>query len=52
MPITTEERALLAFVAQHPADAQQAFAELQKRSNEPIEIQPIQIPPLQSDGAQ
>jgi hypothetical protein len=51
-PITTEERALLAFVGQHPADAQEAFAELQKRSDEPIEIQPIQIPPLRSDGAQ
>jgi hypothetical protein len=50
-PLTAEERALLALVAHHPAEAQQVFAELQK-SNEPIEIQPIQIPPLQSDGAQ
>ena len=50
-PLTGEERALRAFVAHHPAEAQQVFAELQK-SNEPIEIQPIQIPPLQSDGAQ
>jgi len=50
-PLTAEERALLALVAHHPAEAQQVFAELQK-SKEPIEIQPIQIPPLQSDGAQ
>jgi len=50
-PLTAEERALLALVAHHPAEAQQVFAELQK-SNEPIEIQPIQIPPLQSDRAQ
>ncbi len=50
-PLTGEERALRAFVEQHPAEARQVFAELQK-SNEPIEIQPIQISPLQSDGAQ
>jgi hypothetical protein len=46
-PLTVEERALLAFV-----EAPRAFAELQKRNNEPIEIQPIQIAPLQIDGAQ
>jgi hypothetical protein len=50
-PLTAEERALLALVEHHPAEAQHVFAELQK-SGEPIEIQPIQIPPLQSDGAQ
>jgi hypothetical protein len=50
-PMTAEERALVAFVGQHPAEARQVFAELQK-SDEPIEIQPIQIPPLRSDGAQ
>jgi hypothetical protein len=50
-PITSEERELVAFVEQHPAEAQQVFAELEK-SGEPIEIQPIQIPLLDSDGAQ
>jgi hypothetical protein len=50
-PMTSEERALVAFVEQHPAEARQVFAELEK-SGEPIEIQPIQIPPLDSDGAQ
>jgi hypothetical protein len=51
-PLTAEERALVAFVEHHPAEAQQVFAALQKRSNEPIDIQPIQIPPLRSDGAE
>ena len=50
-PITTEERALLA-LAEHPKDAENAFADLRKRSDAPVEIQPIQIPPLESDGAQ
>jgi hypothetical protein len=52
MPITDEERALLTWVRRAPAEAAQAFADLEKRSAEQIEIQPIQIPPLQSDGAQ
>src|SRR5690242_2465936 len=51
-PLTAEESALIAFVKHRPAEAQQVFAELQKRVDEPIEIQPIQIPPLESDGAQ
>lgn len=51
-PLTAEERALLAFVERSPKDAQQAFADLQKRTNERIEIEAIQIPPLQIDGAQ
>jgi hypothetical protein len=52
LPITGEERALVAFVSQHPAEARQLFADPQNRSAAPIEIQPIQIPPLRSDGAQ
>jgi hypothetical protein len=51
-PITDEERALVAWVGRAPAEAAQAFADLERRSAEPIAIQPIQIPPLQSDGAQ
>lgn len=50
-PITDEERALVAWVGRAPMEAEEAFAGLRKRSAEPIEIQPIQIPPLQSDGA-
>lgn len=45
-PLSGEERALLALVERHPAEAQQAFAELRKRGEEPLEIQPIQIVPL------
>jgi hypothetical protein len=52
VPITDEERALVAWVSRAPIEAAQAFADLQKRSTEPISIQPIQIPPLQSDGTQ
>ena len=50
VPITDEERALVAWVGRAPMEAKQAFADLRKRSDEPIAIQPIQIPPLQSDG--
>jgi hypothetical protein len=51
-PLSAEERALAAFVQRDPKEAQQVFAELQKRADEPVEIQPIQIPPLQSNGSQ
>lgn len=51
-PLTTEERALRSFVERDPAEAQQVFAQLRKRTNDPIEIQPIQIAPLRIDGAQ
>ena len=51
-PLTAEERALIAFVGRYPKEAQQAFEDLRKRSEEPIEIQPIQIPPLEDSGAQ
>ncbi len=51
-PLTADEQALRSFVERHPAEAQQVFAQLQKRSNEPIQIEPIQIAPLKIDGAQ
>jgi hypothetical protein len=50
--LTGEERALLAFVESDPAAAAQAFDELQKKSSEPLEIQSIEVQPLQSDGNQ
>jgi len=50
-PLTAEERALLAFVEHYPDEAKQLVTEQQK-SGEPIEIQLIRIPPLQSNGAQ
>ena len=51
-PMTAEERAFVAFVTRDPTEAQQILADMRKRADAPIEIQPIQIPPLQSDGAQ
>ena len=51
-PMTAEERAFVALVERDPTEAQQIFADLRKRADAPIEIQPIQIPPLQGDGAQ
>ncbi len=45
-PLTTEERALVAFVEQHPKEALVAFTDAPKRDIEPISIEPIQIPPL------
>jgi len=51
-PLTAEEQALRSFIERHTAEAQQVFAQLQKRSNEPIQIEPIQIAPLKIDGAQ
>ncbi|MEO7144304.1 MAG: hypothetical protein ABI165_12475 [Bryobacteraceae bacterium] len=50
VPITAEERTLLTFVQRHPKEAEQVFSDLEKRDDSPIEIRPIQIPPLQSDG--
>jgi hypothetical protein len=50
-PLTAEERALVALVQREPTEAQQIFSDLQKRTDGPIEIQPIQIAPL-NDGAQ
>ena len=49
-PITGDERALLALATSQPAAAVQAFGDLQKKSNEPLEIEEIKILPLQSDG--
>ena len=43
-PMTSEERSLLALVKRAPEMAQNASAE--------IEIPPIHVPPLQSDGSQ
>ena len=51
-PLTAEERALVAFVGRDPKQAQQVFSDLQKHSNEPIEVGAIQIPPLHQDGAE
>ncbi len=52
VPLTNEERVLAAWARRAPSEIEQVFAEAQKESTEPIAIRPIQIPPLQIDGAQ
>jgi hypothetical protein len=49
-PVTNEERALLAFVALAPKEAQEALIDTPQQSVEPIRIEEIKIQPLQSDG--
>jgi hypothetical protein len=54
--MTDEERALAAWARRAPQEVSQAFADLRKRSEEPVAIQPLAIQavliePLQSDGA-
>jgi hypothetical protein len=55
VPMTDEERVLAAWAGRAPQEVSQAFADLRKRSEEPIAIQPlaiqaILIEPLPSDG--
>lgn len=49
-PLTSGERALLALVGRYPVETEQMIADMQKRINDAIDVAPIQIPPLQSDG--
>lgn len=49
-PITDEERALMTFVARAPDEAREVLIEARKRDAEPIQIEEIQIEPLQSGG--
>jgi hypothetical protein len=51
VPLTREERALLAVVTRAPNQALEAFNDLQRRSAEPIEFDEIKIEPLRSDHA-
>lgn len=50
-PLTAEERALVALAQQDPEELGK-FAEMERESEAPLEIQPIQIAPLQQDGDQ
>jgi hypothetical protein len=50
-PVTSEERALLAFVTRAPDVAREAFIDLQRRSTEPIQVEEIRIEPLRSHDA-
>lgn len=49
-PLSSEERALLAFVEHHPAEAEKVLAEPRRPVSEPLNIDPIEIKPLPSDG--
>src|ERR1035441_543655 len=51
VPLTSEERALLALVARAPDQAREALLDLQRRSTEPIQVAEIRIEPLRSDDA-
>jgi hypothetical protein len=51
VPLTNEERALLAFVTRAPDQAREALLDLQRRSTEPIQVEEIKIKPLRSDDA-
>lgn len=50
-PLTAEERALVAFIRRDPKEAERLFADWRKRTELPIEIQPVQIAPLLSEDA-
>jgi hypothetical protein len=47
VPVTNEERALLAFVTHAPKEAQESLIEAEQQSVEPIRIEEIKIQPLQ-----
>jgi len=47
-PLSQQERALLALVAQAPDQTRDAFLDLQKKNNQPISVEAIQIEPLRS----
>jgi hypothetical protein len=49
-PLTAEERALLAFVAHSPQQAEKVLADARRRNAEPIQIQEIHIEPLRDSG--
>jgi hypothetical protein len=51
VPLSSEERALLALVARAPDQAREALLDLQRRSTEPIQVEAIRIEPLRSDDA-
>jgi hypothetical protein len=49
-PLTTEERALLAFVVRSPKQAEKLFSGAKSSTSEPLEIKAIHIEPLQNGG--
>ena len=51
-PMTQEELALVSFVQRSPAKAAEAFAELEKRSSESLQIEALSITPLSAERHQ
>jgi hypothetical protein len=49
-PLTAQERALLAFVARSPKQAEELLTDAKSGTTEPIQIKEIQIEPLQGSG--
>lgn len=50
--LSSDERRLLALFESHPVESQQIFADMQRRNQELVEIDQIQIPPLQISEVQ
>ncbi len=48
-PPTAEERNLMRFIERDPKQAAEAFASLQRKSDTPLAIEPLQVRPLQVD---
>lgn len=46
-PMTAEERALVAFVQQHPKEAKEQFAALEKEMRDPVRIEALEVPPIE-----
>jgi hypothetical protein len=51
-PVTSEEHLLLVLVTNSPEKTAEAFDSLRRRANEPLEITPIVISPLETSGEQ
>lgn len=49
-PLSSEERALVAFVRRDPVAAAKFFEDQQSRVDEPLEIKPLEIKPLEIDS--
>jgi|SRR5581483_7452917 len=49
-PPSAEELAMLRFIERNPQEAAQAFVSLQREADKPLEIEPLDIKPLQMDG--
>jgi hypothetical protein len=51
-PLTEGEQALLSLMRQHPDVGLAVAASIRKTNSEPIEIEPLEIPPLKTESGQ